>query len=306
MDWDGAQAFLAVLREGSLSGGARALGLAQPTVRHRIDALERALGVALFTRSPGGLAPTDTALALAGQVEAMAHAADAMARLASGAVDRVAGTVRLSASEVIAVEVLPSLVARLRVRHPDLVLALSPTNRNEDVLRREADIAVRMVPPGQDGLAARRIGAVEIGLFAHADHLARTGMPRGLADVAAAGLIGLERDTSLSRALLAQGSPLARATMIFRSDNHLAHLAALRAGVGFGLCQVPLAARDPALVRLFPDEVRFPLDLFVVTHEDLRAVPRIRAVLDALWAHLRAYLRPGRPGVTLPAGEPEP
>lgn len=107
MNWDDIQAFYMVLREGSLSGGARSLGLAQPTVRNRIETLERELGTALFTRSPTGLTPTDAALMMAGQAEAMVHAADAFLRTASGAAGEIEGVVRISASEVIAVEVLP-------------------------------------------------------------------------------------------------------------------------------------------------------------------------------------------------------
>lgn len=291
MNWDDVQAFLAVSREGSLSGGARALRLAQPTVRHRIEALEREIGMALFTRSPAGLTPTETALMLVGHAEAMGHAADALLRTASGTAGEIAGVVRVSASEVIAIEVLPPIIARLGAAHPGLVIALSPSNRNEDVLRREADIAVRMSPPAQGGLVARRVGAIPIGLHARRDYLDRTGWPSALADIVATGLIGLEHDDAVLKAMRAAGSPLADARTIFRSDNHLAHLAAIRAGVGYGLCQVPLAAGDNALVRLFPNEVRFDLETWVVTHEDLRAIPRIRAVMDALSDGLRNYIR---------------
>lgn len=291
MNWDDVQAFLAVSREGSLSAGARLLGLAQPTVRHRIEALEREIGTALFTRSPSGLTPTETALMLTGHAEAMGHAAEALLRTASGAAGEIAGVVRLSASEIIAIEVLPPIIARLRQAHPDLVITLSPSNRNEDVLRREADVAVRMSPPVQDGLAARRIGSIPMGLHARHDYLDRIGWPGALSDVVATGLIGLEHDDAVLKALRSAGSPLADAKTVFRSDNHLAHLAAIRAGIGYGLCQVPLAARDGALVRLFPDEVRFELETWVVTHEDLRAIPRIRAVIDALNEGLRDYIR---------------
>lgn len=104
------------------------------------------------------------------------------------------------------------------------------------------------------------------------------------------GLIGLEHDDAVLKAMRAAGSPLADARTIFRCDNHLAHLAAIRAGVGYGLCQVPLASRDSTLVRLYPDAVRFDLETWIVTHEDLRKIPRIRVVMDALADWLRAYI----------------
>jgi DNA-binding transcriptional LysR family regulator len=133
-DWERHRVFLAVLREKSLSGAARRLALAQPTVRRRIADLEAGLGVALFTRAPDGLVPTEAALGLRQHAEAMEIAAAAFARGATQG-SEVAGLVRVSASEVISVEVLPTILADLRRRHPRLVVALGPNNRNEDLLR---------------------------------------------------------------------------------------------------------------------------------------------------------------------------
>ena len=289
-DWEGQRAFLAVLREGSLSGAARVLALAQPTVRRRIEDLEAALGTPLFTRSPSGLLPTDTAHALREHAEAMAMAADAFVRSASAVATEVAGTVRITASDVIAVEVLPAILAPLAAMHPALVIELSPSNRNEDVLRREADVAVRMTPPQQEALVARRVGAVPLGLHAHRDYLAVHGTPASIAEVRGHALIGVDRETTVLRAVQARGFALDREDFSFRSDNDLAQLAALRAGLGIGFCQVPLAARDPALVRLLPDALRFDLETWVVMHEDLRGVARVRAVFDALVAGLVDYI----------------
>ena len=293
-DWERQRAFLAVLREGSLSGAARALDLAQPTVRRRIEDLEAALGTPLFTRSPSGLLPTDTAHALREHAEAMAMAADAFVRSASAGAKEVAGTVRITASDVIAVEVLPGILAPLAARHPRLAIELSPTNRNEDVLRREADIAVRMTPPQQEALVARRVGAVPLGLHAHRDYLAARGTPASIAEVRGHALIGVDRETAVLRAVQDRGVAIAREDFSFRSDNDLAQLAALRAGLGIGFCQVPLAARDPALVRLLADAFRFDLETWVVMHEDLRSVARVRAVFDALVAGLIDYIGDGQ------------
>jgi DNA-binding transcriptional LysR family regulator len=290
-DWERQRAFLAVLREGSLSGAARALGVAQPTVRRRIADLEASLGVALFTRTPTGLDPTETAHALAGHAEAMAHAAAAFARTASAEAGEIAGVVRITASDVVAVEVLPPILATLQARHPGLVLILSPSNRNEDVLRREADIAVRMARPVQEALVARMIGAVMLGLHARRDFLDRHGTPETLDDVRRYGLIGPEHDSDLLRSLRIEGVSIQPGDFSFRSDSDLAQLAALRAGVGIGVCQVGIAARDPALVRLLPDAFEYPLETWVVTHEDLRGVARIRAVFDHLAEGLTDYLR---------------
>ena len=141
------------MHDGSLSGAARRLGLTQPTVGRHIDALEAALGLTLFTRSPRGLAPTTAALALAPHVEAMAASAAALARTASGEAAADRGVVRVTASEIIGCEVLPPILAAFRAEHPGIAVELALTNRNEDLARRDADIAVRMVRPTQSALA---------------------------------------------------------------------------------------------------------------------------------------------------------
>ena len=179
--WDELRTFVEVARDGSLSGAARRLGLTQPTVGRHIDALEAALGLTLFTRSPRGLTPSPAALALAPHVEAMAASAAALIRAASGEAAADRGTVRVTASEIIGSEVLPPIIADFRAAHPGIAIELALTNRTEDLARRDADIAVRMVRPTQRGLVARRIGTTRIGLYAHRDYLARFGVPRSAA-----------------------------------------------------------------------------------------------------------------------------
>jgi DNA-binding transcriptional LysR family regulator len=292
-DWERQRAFLAVLREGSLSGAARVLGVAQPTVRRRIEDLESGLGTALFTRSPSGLQPTEQAHALAEHAEAMALAAAAFVRSASAAAHEVKGTVRISASEVMAIEVVPAILAPLLDRHPGLTIELSATNRNEDLLRRQADVAVRMAPPLQEALVARRVGAARLGVFAHRDYLARHGTPTDLTQVAGHRLIGVERDSPLLRQVQESGLRARVEDFAFRSESDLAHVAAIRAGIGLGLCQIQIAARDPALVRLFADMFTFEFETWVVCHEDQRNVARVRAVFDALVEGLVGYLGSG-------------
>jgi DNA-binding transcriptional LysR family regulator len=288
IDWEQQRAFLAVLETGSLSGAARRLNLAQPTVRTRIEALEAALGTPLFTRSPGGLHPTERGLALHEHARAMALASDAFVRTASAAPDEVAGTVRITASEVIAVEVLPAILRSVQREHPRLVIELSPSNRNEDVLRREADVAVRMVPPRQEALVARRIGAVPLGVHAHPDYLAGRPFPTRFEELAGHQLIGPERDSAMLRQVQAANFPVRIVDLTFRAESDHAQLAAIRAGLGIGVCQIPLGVRD-GLVRLLP-AFELPLETWVVCHEDLRGLARVRTAFDALVSGLKAYL----------------
>jgi DNA-binding transcriptional LysR family regulator len=293
IEWELYRTFLGVLREGSLSGAARALGVAQPTVGRHVAALEAALGLVLFTRSQTGLLPTDAARALRPDAEAMESTAAALARTASGlrdAPDAVGGTVRIGVSDVVGVEVMPAIVAALGQRHPALQVELVLDNRVQDLLRREVDIAVRMTAPLQEQLVARRIGAIELGLYATPDYLARRGTPARMADLRAHAVIGYDLPTPFVREASKALPGLARDDLAVRTDSHPAQLALIRAGAGIGVCQVPLAARAPALVRVLPDEFAYRLDTWVTMHEDLRASPRCRVAFDALVAGLEAYV----------------
>ncbi|AIP02366.1 LysR family transcriptional regulator [Burkholderia pseudomallei] len=288
--WELYRSFLGVLREGSLSGAARALGLTQPTVGRHVAALEAALRVPLFTRSSSGLMPTDVALALRAHAEAMESTADALARAATSFGEDVRGVVRISASDVVGVEVLPPIVARLRQRHPALTIELALTNRVQDLLRREADIAVRMTRPGQTQLIARHIGGIELGLHAHRDYLARRGTPRDAGELVRHALIGHDRPTAFIRQIAKSFPGFDRGAFALRTDSDLAQLALIRCGAGIGACQAALAKRDPALVRVLPKAFAGRLDMWVTMHEDLRGSPRCRAAFDALAEGLDAYV----------------
>lgn len=289
LDWSWCRSFLGVLRTGSFSGAARQLGVAHPTVRRHVLDLERHLGVPLFTRSPTGLEPTDAALAVRQAAETMEAAAANLVRTASAPAGVVAGTVRITASEMMGTEVLPSILAGLKRTHPGLVIELALTDAVEDLLRHEADIAVRMLRPAQGELVARQAGVIELGFFATRSWIDQHGAPGSLADLLRTGaLAGYDRGRGIIDALRTAGTEAARADFGFRSDSTLAQLAAVRAGLAAGIVQVPLAARDPRLTRLLP-HIFYPLETWLTTHPDLRAVARIRFVIRALADALVCY-----------------
>lgn len=288
--WDHYRTFLAVLEEGSLSGAARALGLTQPTVGRHMDALEATSGTPLFLRTPRGLLPTETALQMKRHAETMAATAAALARMASAAPGEVKGTVRISASEVIGVEVLPPILAKLQESHPGLSVELSLSDAVEDLLRREADVAVRMTPPRQEALLSRHVGAIPLGFYAHRRYLARHGTPQSLVEMDGHRLIGFDRELAYVRALLRENPDLATLDFAFRTDSNLAQLAAIRAGLGIGMCQAGLARRDEDLVGLLAGALDLSLETYVVMHEDLKTTPRCRVTFDALVKGLLAYI----------------
>jgi DNA-binding transcriptional LysR family regulator len=276
------------LRLGSLSAAAREEGLTQPTVGRHVDALELALGVALFTRSQTGLTPTEAALELQPYAESLEATAAALVRAAVGRAG-THGTVRITASEVVGAEVLPPILTQLHAAHPEIALEVVLSNRTEDLLQREADIAVRMVRPTQQTLLARHVGDIEIGLHARRDYLERHGVPSTVAELRRHALIGFDHETAFIRSVRAQGFPVERGMFAFRSDSDLAQLAAVRAGFGIGVCQVGLARRSADLVRVMAKSFLFKLEVWIVMHSDLRSSARCRVVADALAAGLTAY-----------------
>lgn len=288
--WDHYRSLLAVLTEGSLSGAARALGITQPTVGRHVAALEAALEQPLFTRTQAGLVPTDAARALQGYAASMHSTAAALEREAFSQGQGVQGTVRVSASEVVGVEVLPPALARLRREYPQLRIELVATNRVQDLLRREADIAIRMAMPRQTALVARRIGPVELGLFADAGYLAQHGTPAALADLQDHALIGFDQETPFLRAARSTFAAWNREAFALRSDSDLAQLAMIRAGCGIGICQAALARRTGNLVRILPEAFSFPLETWVTMHGDLRGSRRCKVVFDAMVECLQRHV----------------
>ena len=288
--WELFRSFLAALHAGSLSGAARALKLTQPTIGRHIDELQNALGTVLFTRSQHGLQPTEAAVELAPHAQAMAASAGALMRAASGTLREIGGIVRLSASEVIGVEVLPPMLASLREQHPRLAFELVVSDEITDLLRRDVDLAVRNVRPTQTGLVAKEIGTVTLGLHAHRRYLEAHGFPRTPEQLSDHALIGYDQESPAVRSLRASGMHFTRAMFALRTDSNLAQLAAIRAGYGIGICQVPLARRDADLVQLLPKQFAYCLEIWLVMHENLRRNPRMRAVFDHLDGQLSLYI----------------
>lgn len=295
-DWSLYRSFLAVVRMGSLSGAARELRTTQPTVGRHIAALESSLGgKSLFTRSQTGLLPTDVARELLPHAEAMASAADALLRAASARSHEVAGTVRISASDVIGAEVLPSILVDFRRLHPRIEIELGLTNQTVDLLRRDADIAVRMLKPEQKALVARKAGTLSLVFHATREYLEKFGMPKNLDELQRHTLIGYDKNLPPQRILDNLPLKVTREMFAFRCDNDLAQIAALRAGLGIAACQYGIARRDPALVPILADQLRVQLELWVVMHENLKKEQKVKLMFDHLVERLAKYVEETEP-----------
>ena len=289
-DWALWRSFAAVIAEGSLSGAARALGISQPTVGRHVDALEADLGLTLFERSLGGLKPNEAALRL---YEPVGRAQAALAEasiLAEGAQDDAGGTVRITASAMISNYVLPEILVGVRANHPRIAIETVPSDSAENLLMREADIAIRMFRPTQLELVTRHLGDIRIVPAAHERYLARRGRPGTLADLWRHDVLGFDRSDAIVQHARTLGFALGRDTFVIRSDDqpHLWEL--LKAGLGIGFGQENLVARTPGLVAL-PIEIGIPpLPIWLTTHRELFTSHRIRAIYDGVAAGLGAYI----------------
>jgi DNA-binding transcriptional LysR family regulator len=287
--WELYRSFLAVVRERSLSGAARVLSLTQPTIGRHVDALEQALGMPLFTRSPTGLIATEGALGLVPHAEAMASAAAALARAASGQAEEERGAVRITASEMIGGHVLPAILTDFRRAHPRIDVELLLSNRSQDLLRRDADIAVRMVKPTQGALLAKKVGTLHLSLHAHPEYLRLHGSPRTIEDLLSHPLIGFDSAPPMQR-LPQLKVKLSRELFSFRCDSDIAQYAALCAGFGIGVCQNALGKRD-GLLRILPGALDFELGVWLVMHRDLKSSRRMRLMFDHLVGGLSRYIQ---------------
>ena len=290
-DWNLYRSFLAVLREKSLSGAARALALTQPTLARHINALEAALGFELFTRSQHGLTPTQAALELKPYVESLEANSAALLRTASGLGETVRGAVRITASETVGAEILPPILTGLRREHPALEFELVLSDAVDNLLRRDADIAVRMVEPKQEALVVKKLGSIGLGFHAHRDYLAQFGTPTRFAELAGHSLIGVDRDTPALRSVAAHLPEVEQVRFALRADSTIAQFRAIQAGFGIGICQTGLAAADPDLVRLLADSFDVQLGVWLAMHENLRATLRCRAAFDGLARGLTDHIR---------------
>ncbi len=275
MNWDDLRVFLALARSGSLSATARGLGVDHSTVARRVAALESNLGMRLFDRLPRGYAPTaegEDLVALALRVE---DAVLAVERHAKGQPGEPAGVVRLSAPPAFASHFLAPRLAGLRRTMPKLVVELVGDARAVSLTRREADLAIRLSRPEDEGLVARKLGDMGYGLYATPGYLDG----RAPADWEFIGYDESLDHVPQQRWLhsIAAGRPF-----VFRANDLTSLLAATRAGIGIAAIPHFLGRPEPALVTIPTPVAPDPRELWLLVHRDLRRAARVRAVMDAL------------------------
>jgi DNA-binding transcriptional LysR family regulator len=289
-DWSLWRSFGAVVEHGSLSAAARALALSQPTLGRHVEALEQALGMSLFERTLSGFRPTETALRLYEPVRQAGAALAEASLVAEGATVELTGSVRITSSTVMCHYVLPAILRDLRDKFPHVAIELVPSDSVENLLLREADIAVRMFRPTQLDLITKKLGQIPIVACAHESYIARRGAPTAPSQLPDHDLIGFDRSELLVAGARAMGFELKRSDFAFRTDSQPNIVELIKAGLGIGFAQAGLVAETPGLVAILPELRPPPLEVWLTTHRELFTSRRVRAMYDGLGEGLSRYL----------------
>lgn len=286
IDWNHLKAFLETAETGSLSAAARKLGLTQPTLSRQVAALEQQMGVTLFERVGKAMALTTTGMDLLEHARAMDAAAKTLGLAASGRAEAPGGVVSVSASYAVAAHLLPPIVRQLREAEPAIVIEVISSNGFSDLLRREADIAIRHVPPEQPELIGRKLRDTQACFYAAHDWVARHGHPRTAEEAARHAFVGSDREGSFLGHLQHHGLPLTEANFSCYAEHSVSYWALVQQGLGIGAMMDEIARDTPGIVRVLDEvpPVRFPI--WLVSHRELRTARRIRVVFEALAAAL--------------------
>jgi len=299
LDWSLLQSFAAVAAAGSLSGAARKLGSSQPTLSRHIASLEMQTETRLFERIPGGLELTEAGAELHDYVLRMANAAEDLRLAREGRSQSLTGTVRLTASEIMATFVLPDILTALRREEPEIDIELVASDRTENLLQREADIAVRMYRPAQMDVITRKITELSTGAFATPGYLADRGSPETIEDLSTHDVIGYDRSDLILRGFEAAGVKVGRGFFPFRSDNQVVCWQMAVAGYGIGFVLKAVGLSEPAVVPVLEKADIPKLPVWLTAHRELKVSRRVRRVYDFLADRLER-LETGSPDQAIP------
>ena len=217
-----------------------------------------------------------------------------LSRTLAGTQAQTVGTVRITASVPVAVQLLPPILLALRQALPSIQIDIVSSNQVSNLLRREADIAIRMVRPDQTSLVARKLGEAAVGAYAHRHYLARRGVPAQPSDLLQHELIGSDTDPAIRQGFAAMGSPVPREAFALRSDDLLVQWQAVRAGLGVGFFTDYQVRTDPEVLPVLAGQLQIPpLPVWLAVHREIRTSRHIRAVFDFLAAALPAALSAG-------------
>ena len=285
-DWNRARAFLVTAEEGSLSAAARALGMTQPTLSRQVDALEDELSLVLFERAGRGLILTPSGLELLEHVRGMGEAASRVSRSASGQSQSIEGSICIAASEAYSAFLLPPIIEKIRQEYPGISIEIVASNASSDLLRREADIAIRHVVSSQPDLITKKIRDDEVYFYAAHSYLAKIGSPRSFADLQTADFLAFSNNEPMLNVFNAMGLNVTEKNFPIICDNHLVQWQLVKQGVGIGGITKDIGDAEPLVCRILPDMEPIAVPMWLATHRELHTSKRVRTVFDFLVAEL--------------------
>ncbi|APX18065.1 LysR family transcriptional regulator (plasmid) [Phaeobacter inhibens] len=281
-DWNFLRGFHATATTGTLSAAARQLGLTQPTLSRQVKSLEDALGLRLFDRVGRKLVLTETGMDLLHHVERMADAAQSVMLVANGSPKTVSGRVRISASDCYSAYILPEIVAHLKAEAPLVSIEIVASDAQANLHQMEADIAIRHMPPEQVDLVGHHVGETTAGFYASTDWVLRNGMPGGPETLAGADLIGFGDTARLTAMLRSLGFKVEPDDFRLMSDSSFVVWEMVKQGKGVAAMVKEIAAQTQGIVNIFPDMMPVASPIWLVTHKEMSASPRIQVVHDLL------------------------
>lgn len=281
-DWNDVRSFLAVARAGRLTAAAAKLGVDHSTLSRRIAALEHALKAKLFDRRPAGYSVTGAGERLLGLAEEMERLALRAQEAVGGTAASVEGNVRIGAPEGFGSYFLAPRIAGLKARHPGLAVQLVAAPAVFSLARRDADIAITPSRPPAGRLNISRLIDYDLALYAAPSYLAEAPPIACTDDLSRHRFVSYIGDLLHFPELdfLHQVAPQGSTSV--ESSNLVAQLRATLAGAGLCILPAFLAREEPELVRVLPDEVILTRSLWLIVHQDLADLARIKAVVRFL------------------------
>ena len=289
ISWRLIKSFLITAKFGSLSAAAHNSGVSQPTISRDILQLEKQTGLSLFERTTKGLSLTEHGQNLLSSAQGMDKFANQFERVAFGLADELAGDLRVSANENIGYFILPSLIKKFRDRYPQIAVDLVIDNKESNLNKREADIALRMFRPSQADLYVKKLMNIPLSFYATQEYLDKHKSPENIQDLLNHTLIGFDQNMMLVSSAVGENMGVSREDFFLRTDSLLSQIALIRSGAGIGVTHKMVAQRYPELIQVIPQLTLPALELWSVCHRDIQQNNRIKAFMRFLSDELTSY-----------------
>jgi len=288
-DWNKAKTFLVVAEEGSFSAAARSLNTTQSTIGRQVASLEQELEVILFERVGRGIELTPTGLELLEEVRKMASAANLLSLVAAGKTTEIEGNICITASESTSIFVLPKIIEKLKKKYPKLRVEIVTDNKSHNLLRREADIAIRHYRPESGDLIAKKVRDDNGHLYASSKYLKKIGPIKNRIDLSKGDFIGFTDNSAYINLLKGIGLQLKNENFGALSQNHIVHYELIKNGIGIGVLPEYVGAREKKLVKVLEILPAIPMETWLVVHREVNTSNKMRTVFDFLTDELENF-----------------